>query len=170
MSLSYSSLLGALKRRYTKPTRFRNPKSGDSCTFNLFCQLIIQEGTLHIHLINFKDRMFSECQKNPDSLKYCYWCICFILDYFCLRVTFSNQYDIVPRNKVIFIQLLSEYPSNANNSFILCPGYQLQCYLPFNSNEFILLCNYPIRIHQSFFNLLRFFRQIEIQKSNIHSQ
>ena len=74
--------------------------------------------------------------------------------YFWLRVTFSNQYDLVPRNKVIFIQLLSEYPSNANNSFILCPGYQLQCYLPFNPTEFILLCNHPIRIHQSFFNFL----------------
>ena len=59
--------------------------------------------------------------------------------YFCLRVTFCNQYDLVPRNKVIFIQLLSEYPSDANSSFIFCPGYQLQWYLPFNSTEFICL-------------------------------
>ena len=74
--------------------------------------------------------------------------------YFCLRVNFCNQYDLVPRNKVIFIQLLSEYPSDANSSFIFCPGYQLQCYLPYNSTEFILLCNHSIRIHQSFFNFI----------------
>ena len=77
--------------------------------------------------------------------------------FFSLRVTFCNQYDLVPHNKVIFIQLLSEYPSDANNIFILCLGYQLQCYLPFNSTEFILFCNHPFRIHQSFFKFLRSF-------------
>ena len=61
--------------------------------------------------------MFSEFQKNPDSLKSCYMVHMFHTRYFCLRVTFSNHYDLVPRNKVIFIQLLSEYPLDANNKF-----------------------------------------------------
>ena len=99
--------------------------------------------------------MFSECQKTLKASNH--EVHMFHTRYFCLRVTFSNQYDLVPHNKVIFIQLLYEYPSDANNSFIFCPGHKFQCYLPFNLTEFILLCNHPIRIHQSFFNFLRFF-------------
>ena len=117
-----------------------------------------RKGTLHIHLINLKDRMFSEFQKNPDSLKSCYWCRCFIIVFFCLRVTFCNQYDFVPRttksSSSSFFLNTHQMPITVL-SFVI--GYQLQCYLPFNSTEFILLCNHSIRINQSFFNFLRFF-------------
>ena len=78
---------------------------------------VVQEWTLHIHLVDFKVLVCNKSQENPN----CYYswnrCKGFIIVYaFLLQVAFDNQSGFVPDDDSVFITLVPTRQVGCPNS------------------------------------------------------